>query len=153
MIPSTINGTELGAQEWRDSLFQRYDINSLDLPSHCDGCGTAFTICHALDFKKVSLITASHNKLRNGVADLAGKAFTPAHVVYDPKIFTVHAVRGEKAKAKVKAAVEVKEAPPPEEGGEKGDLLIRDIWTQGADSIHDMRAVNTGAVSYHSKTP
>ena len=94
MLPSTANGTELGAQEWRDSLFQRYDINSLDLPSHCDGCGTAFTICHALDFKKVSLITASHNKLRNGVADLAGKAFTPVHMRDNPKIFTGRVVWG-----------------------------------------------------------
>ena len=37
-----------------------------------------------------------------------------------------------------------------EEGGEKGDLLIRDLWTQGMDSIHDMHVVNIDAVSYHS---
>ena len=45
------------------------------------------------------------------------------------------------------------EAPSPEEGGEKGDLLIRDLWTQGTDSIHDMHVVNADAVSYHSRTP
>ena len=28
-----------------------------------------------------------------------------------------------------------------------------DLWTQGTDSIHDMRVVNTYAVSYQSKTP
>ena len=27
------------------------------------------------------------------------------------------------------------------------------LWTQGTDSIHDMRVVNTDAVSYQSKTP
>ena len=40
----------------------------------------------------------------------------------------------------------------PEEGGEKEGLMIRDIWTQGTDSIHNMRVVNTDAVSYQSKT-
>ena len=42
-------------------------------------------------------------------------------------------------------------APPPEEGEKKGDLLIQDIWTQGTNSIHDMRVVNIDAVSYQSK--
>ena len=30
--------------------------------------------------------------------------------------------------------------------------MIRDIWTQGMDSIHDMRVVNADTVSYQSKT-
>ena len=33
-----------------------------------------------------------------------------------------------------------------------GGLLIRDLWTYGTDSIHDMRVVNTDAVSYQYKT-
>ena len=40
-----------------------------------------------------------------------------------------------------------------EEGEEKGDLLIQDLWTQGTDSIYDMCVVNTDAVSHQSKTP
>ena len=44
------------------------------------------------------------------------------------------------------------EAPPPEEGGEKGYLLIRDLWTQGKYCIHNMCVVNTDAVSYQAKT-
>ena len=40
-----------------------------------------------------------------------------------------------------------------EEGKEKGDLLTRDLWTQGTDIIHDMCVVNTDVVSYQSKTP
>ena len=49
MIPSTVNGTELGAQGWMDSLFLRYGINSTDFPSHYNGFGSAFSICHTLD--------------------------------------------------------------------------------------------------------
>ena len=36
--PSTVNGTELGAQEWRDALFLWYGLEPPDLPTHCDGC-------------------------------------------------------------------------------------------------------------------
>ena len=35
--PSTVNGTELGAHEWRDSLFLSYFIEPPNFPSHCDG--------------------------------------------------------------------------------------------------------------------
>ena len=45
----TINGIELGVQEWRDSLFLRYGIDPLELLYHCNGCGAAFSIYHALD--------------------------------------------------------------------------------------------------------
>ena len=66
----------------------------------------------------------------------------------DPNIFTSRTVQEGKSKAKGKG----KEAPSPEKGNEKGCILIRDLWTQGKDSIHDMRVVNTDAVSYQSKT-
>ena len=80
VLPSTVNGTELGAQEWCDALFLRYGLEPPDLPRYCDGCETRFTISHAHDCKKGGLVTARHNELRDGVADLAGKAFTPSHV-------------------------------------------------------------------------
>ena len=38
VLPSTVNGTELGAQERRDELFLRYGLDPPDLPTHCDGC-------------------------------------------------------------------------------------------------------------------
>ena len=93
---------------------------------------------------------ARHNELYDGVVDLIGKAFTPVHVRDDPKIFTGPSVQG--GKAKVKETGKGTEAPPPKEGKEKGDLLIRDLWNQGTGSIHDMHVVNTDAISYHSKT-
>ena len=50
------------------------------------------------------------------MADLAGKAYTFAHVRDDPNFFTDRAVRGGEAKVKGKG----KGAPPSEEGKEKG---------------------------------
>ena len=46
-----------------------------------------------------------------------------------------------------------KGAPLPNEGEENGNILIRDLWTQGEEIIHNMHALNTDAVSYQSKTP
>ena len=42
--PSTVNGPELGAQEWQDALFLRYGLYSLDLLRYCNGCNTTFSI-------------------------------------------------------------------------------------------------------------
>ena len=90
--PSTVNGTELGAQEWRNNLLLRYGINPTDLPTHCNGYHAKFSISHALDCKKGGLVTARHNELREEVADLAGKAFTPSHVRDNPLIYSGRAV-------------------------------------------------------------
>ena len=47
----------------------------------------------------------------------------------------------------------LKGSPSKDDGELKGDLLIRDLWKQVMDSIHNMRVVNTDATSYQSKNP
>ena len=42
---------------------------------------------------------------------------------------------------------------PPEVTEQKVDLLIRDLWQQGTGSVHDMRVVNTDALSYVCRSP
>ena len=49
VLSYTVNGKELGDQEWRDALFLRYEMEPPDLPSHCDGCDAKFSISHALE--------------------------------------------------------------------------------------------------------
>ena len=131
----------------RDSLFLRYGIDSTDLTDHCNSRGAALFICHALDCKKGGLVLACHNELRDGVSNLASKAFTPTHLCEDPKFFTGHDVRGGKSKSKVKGTL------PKYEGEMKGDLLIRYLWIQGTDSIHDMCVANADAASHQSQNP
>ena len=86
-----------------------------------------------------------HNDLRDRFSDLASTAFTPTHVLGDPKIYTGCAVRGGKDK--------LKGYPYMDKGELKRDLFIRDLWAQGMNSIHDMNIMNTDATSYQSKTP
>ena len=126
MRPSTVNGTYLGAQEWRDALFLWYGLDPPDLPTYCDGFQAKFSISHSLDCKKGGLVTARHNKLRDGVADLAGKAFTPFHVRDDPLIYSGRAVKRTKAapsRASGNSSQSV--AQPPEVTEQKVYLLIR----------------------------
>ena len=69
--PSAVNRIELGLQEWQDSYFLQYSLDPPDLTKFCDHCNSAFSICHAFNFKKGSLVTARLNKLHDGVADLS----------------------------------------------------------------------------------
>ena len=96
---------------------------------------------------------ACHNELRDGVIDLTGKAFTPSHVHKDTLIFVGCSVKRTKAKpAEASGTTDWDGAPPPEVTDQKGDLLIRDLWQNGTDSVHGMRVVNTDAKSHTSKT-
>ena len=155
VLPSTVNGTDLGAQDCRDALFLRYGLELPDLPKYWDGCEVRFSISHSLDCKKGGLVTACHNELRDGVADLAGKAFTLSHVRDDPLIYSGRAVSRMKptlaGSTKPNPTIETPAAPEVTE--QKGDLLIRDLWQQVTDSVHDMRVVNTDTRLYLEKAP
>ena len=45
----------------------------------------------------------------------------------------------------------IKGSPLKNKGGMMGGLLIRDLWTQEKDSIHNMLSINTDTTSYQSK--
>ena len=86
-----------------------------------------------------------HYKLCDGVTNLARKTFIPMHVHDNPKIYTSRVMRGGKDK--------LNGSPSQDIGDMKGDLLIRDLWTQGMDIIHYTWVVNTDSNSYQSKYP
>ena len=84
--PSTVNGMELGDQEWRESLFWWYVINTPGLPPNFSCCRAAFSISHALYCKKVGLITTRHTYLCYEVSYLDVKAFNLYHMQNNPPI-------------------------------------------------------------------
>ena len=102
-------------------------------------------ICQTLDCKKGEIITARHNNLCDGDSNLESKDFTPPHVHDDPIIYTGCVVcRGND---------KLKGYPSNYELKLKGGILIRDLRTQGTESIHNMRVMNTDATSNHSQNP
>jgi hypothetical protein len=60
VLPSTVNGTELSAQEFRDALLLRYTRCPPDLPIQCDGCQQTFSVCHPLECKHGGLVISRH---------------------------------------------------------------------------------------------
>ena len=59
-----ICGTVLSALEFRDELRDRYGLEILNTPWHCDGCTSKFSTTHALSYKVSGLIHSRHNKIR-----------------------------------------------------------------------------------------
>ena len=126
--PCTLNGTDMEAQEWRVTLFLRYGLDPLDLPTHCDGCNVKFTISYALDCRRGGLVAARHNELRDEVAGMAGKVFTNSHVRNNPLKYSGRAMNRTKAMSDGASGKTYQAgAPPPEVTEQKGDLLIRDL--------------------------
>ena len=122
---STLNGTELGVQEWQDALLLRYVLDLPYLPKLCYGCNATFSIFYALNCKREGLVMARHNELYDGVADLASKAFNLNHVRDNPLIFAGFAVKRKTEKpARSKTTPSTNNLKATEH---KGDLLIRDL--------------------------
>ena len=132
----------------------KWDLDPPYPPHYCEVCNATFSICHSLDCKWGGIFTACHNELQDGVADLSVKYFNPSHVRDKPLIFTGCAAKRPKANPdRSKATTVPAETPPLEATEYKGGLLIRDLWHNGTDSVHDMRVVNTDANSHSAKTP
>jgi hypothetical protein len=74
---TTVNGTELSAQEFWDILLVRYDKMPTDLPTHCDGCYKPFNLHHALECKKGGLIICYHIEIKDKLVVLATKRIHP----------------------------------------------------------------------------
>ena len=54
------------------------------MPSSCDGCGSAFSLSHALDCCRGGLVIQRHNEVRDALGDLA--ALTYKDVVREPVV-------------------------------------------------------------------
>ena len=151
VLPSTVSGTELSAQEFRDSILLRYARSPPDLPSQCDGCNAVFSIRHALECKKGGLVIIRHNEIRDELVDLASKAFSPSAVRDEPKIHSSRANEQETPEGRQDQPV--KRLFRNDRNEDRGDVLIRGLWSKGTDCILDVRMTDLDAKSNKSRNP
>jgi hypothetical protein len=147
--PSIVNGTELSAQEFRDSILLRYARTPADLPTHCDGCDQKFSVRHALECKKGGLVISRHNEIRDELVDLASKALTPSAVRDEPRIHTSRPAEPLRTTDQNPVIRNLHKR----QGEERGDVLIRGLWQQGTDAIIDVRITDLDAKSNISRAP
>lgn len=152
VLPSTVNGTELSRQEFRDSLYLRYALTPPDLPSLCDGCGQKFSVPHALDCPNGGLIIARHNELRDELCDLAVRAIGRPAVRDEPLIHPSRPAAQPTASDKSAHPVQCNRRKQFD-NDDRGDVLIRGLWARGTDCILDIRVTDTDAQSNRSKDP
>ena len=150
VLPNAVHGTELSAQEFRDSLFLRYARTPPGLPSSCDGCGQSFSVRHALQCHNGGLITMRHNELRDELCDLAARAFAPSAVRDEPKINLGHVADSAQA-TPTNSSVQVHHHNQGDD--DRGDLLVRGFWARSTDCIFDVRITDTDAKSNLSRDP
>ena len=77
---TSVSGTVLSATEFRDFLCALYNVSPLNLRIHCDGCGTAFVVMHALSCSIGGLLIAHNNKIRDKLLYISRRVFTPVSV-------------------------------------------------------------------------
>ena len=139
-VPSTINGSTLGEIEFQDSIRLRAALPLLNLPSHCDGCGENFTIAHAHSCKNGGNIIARHDEIVAELVSLSTMAFKPNAVRAEPQIHTGSST----AKSDSDSTVET---------SDRGDVLVRGLWSTGQDAILDIRVTDTDQASYVTRDP
>jgi hypothetical protein len=119
--------------------------------NNCCSFLDTFSVPHALECKKGGLVISHHNEIRDELSDLASKAFSPSAVRDEPKIHTCR-------------SPEVKSDEENEENSvkrlfrnncneDRGDILIRGLWAQGAECIIDVRIADVDAKSNRSEDP
>ena len=85
-IPATLNGTRLSCEEFRDNLRLRYEMTPENLQERCDGCGSKFSVGHALDCKCGGLVMVRHNDVTRTFGGMLQSALGRSAVTYEPFI-------------------------------------------------------------------
>ena len=147
--PSSINGTQLSATEFRDALLMRYAHTPGNLPSKCDGCGQKFDLRHALVCKRGGLVTSRHNEITAELRDLALLALPGSAVRFEPRIHLCRATGSSVANDSLSQSSD----SAASHSGERGDLLIRGLWSRGTDCILDVRVTDTDCKTYCRRDP
>ena len=103
---------------------------------------------HALDCKKVGLVAARHDEIRDELRDLQAHVFSPSRIRCKPMIDPVP----------MRANGTITHVPSTSSSSaflnaDRSDLLIRGFWEGSTDTIIDVRATNLDSKSYKNLPP
>ena len=128
VLPLACHQFDLSPQQFRDTLSLRYHRPLSTMPSSCDGCGSAFSLSHALDCRRGGLVIQHHNKVQDALGDLAALAYKD--VIHEP------VVREGSDDAPALIA----------------DLGVRGVWLPQIEALFDIRVMDADAPSYVSRS-
>ena len=129
VLPMSQDHFDLTAQEFHDAFALHYRKPLLNVPSNYNGCGSPFSLNHALICRKGGLIIQGHNEVRDVVSDFA--ALVWGRVVSEPVVRDA-SVDGEALIA---------------------DLGARGVWEPQAMALFGINVVDTDTKSYLSHFP
>jgi hypothetical protein len=138
-IPSSINGTDLSAEEFRDNIRLRFGLQPKALPPYCDGCGSPFTPEHAMSCRIGGLVLQRHNHIAAEWGHLCSQA--SLKISDEPLIHTSRETR---------TAGTTNTPTPPEL---RGDIAAHGFWRNGTQTIFDVRVTDTDAHSQRNTPP
>ena len=146
VVPSRLNGSGISAEEWRDNVRLRYNLQPIDMPDRCDGCNCQLTVEHALSCKKGGLVHIRHDDVADEWRYLCGTALSFGRVECEPRIYSSvgRLVREAGEAAETPAAGERDEMQTT---GERGDAGVHGFWQRQRMAIFDVRITDTDARS------
>ena len=137
MRGTTVTGTLLLATLFHDFLCTHYNVISLNLQINCDGCVTAFKLCHALSWIKGGLIIERNNEVRDKLLYLSRQAFTSESVCAQPWIHQGDTI----------SEREICQGND-EDKNTRGDMMIQGLWYWYTCPIIDIKTGNADVDSY-----
>ena len=105
---------------------------------------------HALVCMRGGLVTSCHNEITAELVDLAKTALPGSAVSFEPLI---HLCRSNGSPAANSSSSSSSSDSASSHSGERGDLLIRGLWSRGTDCILDVRVTDTDCKSYCRRDP
>ena len=134
---TTVSGTVLSATKFRDFLCARYNVSTLNLQSHCEGCVTAFRVTHTLSCSIGGLIIACQKKICDKLLDPYRHDFNSESVYAEPLI---HQGRTRSEQDICQGSDKNKDT--------RGGMMIRGLWDCQVDAIIDVKLGDAEADTY-----
>ena len=116
----------------------------MNLPNHCDGCGSKFSLEHAQSCKVGGLIHGQHDDIKHELMNLAAMAIRDSAVRAEPLI-------NPGSLASLRTNSDSNNDIVSSE--DRGDILVRNFWDKQHDLIVDVRVTDTDAPSYRKRDP